>query len=239
MSHSPRSASPGPARNRLLARLTSVQYPRLFERLHPVPLEFKTVLYQANGPIDYVYFPTRGMLSAIAIMENGDAIEVGTIGNEGVTGLAVLFGEQKSLTQVLVQIKGEALRIKTAALQVEARRAGPLGGLLQLHHRAFQMQLMQSSACNGLHRVQQRCCRYLLMTHDRSGGDVLPLSHGLLAVALGVRRASVSEVLMPLQERGLIRSHRGEVTVQDRPGLEAACCECYRMVVEAYRRLLG
>jgi CRP-like cAMP-binding protein len=238
MSQPPRASS-DPAQNRLLARLTAVQYPRLFERLRPVPLAFKTVLYQPNGPIDYVYFPTRGVLSAIAIMANGDAIEVGTIGNEGVSGLAVLFGVEQSPTQVIVQVAGEALRIETAALQAEAMPGSPLQELLIRHHHAFHHQVAQSAACNGLHKVQQRACRWLLLTQDRVGSDVVPLTHEFLAIMLGVRRASVSEVLKPLQDQGLVRSDRSKFTILDRPGLEAACCECYRNIVEAYRQLLG
>jgi CRP-like cAMP-binding protein len=238
MSQAPRASS-GPARNRLLARLTTDQYPRLFERLHPVSLEFKAVLYQPNALIDYVYFPLNGVLAAIALMENGDAIEVGTIGNEGAAGLAVLFGAEQSPTQVIVPVAGEALRLETAALKEEATPGSPLQALLGRHHQAFHQQVAQAAACNGLHKVQQRCCRWLLLTQDRVGSDVVPLTHEFLAIMLGVRRASVSEVLMPLQEQGLIRSDRSKIIILDRPGLEAACCECYRMVVEAYRRLLG
>lgn len=228
-----------PFQNRLLASLPQDQYPRLFSQLQAVPLAFKQVLYQPGEPMKYAYFPSRGVLSAVTLMEDGAAIEVGSVGNEGMVGLSATFEVETAANQVFAQIEGEGQRIEAAALQEEARREGPLGRLLQRHHSAFQRQVSQSVACNGLHKVQQRCCRWLLRTLDRVEGDVVPLTHEFLAILLGVRRASVTEVLRPLQEQGLIRSHRSKIAVLDRAGLEGAACECYRVVAEAYRRLLG
>jgi CRP-like cAMP-binding protein len=228
-----------PSENHLLARLPQDQYPRLFSLLRPVPLPFKEVLYQPGEAIQYAYFPNRGVLSALTLMEDGASIECGSVGYEGMVVLSATFEVETAANQVIVQIEGDGQRIEAAALQEEARREGPLGRLLQRHHSAFQRQVSQSVACNGLHKVQQRCCRWLLLTHDRVEGDVLGLTHEFLGVMLGVRRASVTEVLRPLQEQGLLRSHRSAITILDRPGLEAAACECYRAVAQAYRQLLG
>ena len=232
----PLPASPG---NKLLARLPPDYYRSLLPRLQPVPLKFRQVLYEPRSPIDHAYFPTRGVVSAIILMEDGGAIEVATVGNEGMVGLPVFLGAVTSFNQVIVQVAGEALRIKGKALEGEASQAGPLRRLLLSYQSAFLAQVLQGLACNGLHTIQQRCCRWLLMTQDRVGADVFPLTHEFLAIMLGVRRASVSEVLEPLQDEGLIRSQRGKITVLDREGLEAACCECYRTINDEFGRLLG
>jgi CRP-like cAMP-binding protein len=225
--------------NRLLARLPHRLYQRLLPQLRPVPLGFKQVLCPAGRRSGYAYFPQGGVVSALTMMEDGSAIEVATVGNEGMVGPTGLLELETSPHQIIVQVEGQALRIKTAALREESGREGPLRRLLLRYHQVFVRQISQTAACNGLHDVQQRCCRWLLLSHDRIEGDALPLTHEFLAIMLGVRRATVSDVLLPLQRRGLIRSHRGETTILDRAGLEAACCECYRVIVQAYQQLLG
>jgi CRP-like cAMP-binding protein len=227
------------SRNRLLARLPQDEFKRLLPWLQPVSLEFKQVLYEARSPIDFSYFPNVGVLSALALMEDGSAIEVATIGNEGVVGETAFVWSESSPNQVIVQAAGDALRIKADVLREEAGREGPLRRLLIRYHTAFLVQVSQSVACNGLHTVHQRCCRWLLKMLDRMYADVLPLTHELLAVMLGVRRASVSEVLEPLRANGLIRTRRGTITILDREGLESASCECYRTVEDEFERLLG
>ncbi len=225
--------------NRLLARLPKAEYQRTSPKLQTVALPLKQVLYKARSPIDYVYFPSRGVVSAMTIMEDGRAIEVATIGREGMVGLIVFNGGDSSPNEIMVQVEGEGLRMRADVFQAESRRDGPLRRLLILYNTAYAMQVSYAVACNGLHVVQKRCCRWLLMTHDRVGADVLPLTHEFLGIMLGVRRTSVTEVLQPLQEQGLIRSERGIITVLDRNGLEDAACECYRSVKEEFTRLLG
>lgn len=232
----PPAAPPG---NRLLARLPPEEYQRLLPRLQLVPLESKRVLYAARSPIDYAYFPNRSILSALAVMEDGRAIEVATIGDEGMVGLPLLVGAKTAANRVIVQVPGEALRMGADVLMREASRDSPLGGLLALYHSAFLSKISQNVACNGLHSVHQRCCRRLLMTQDRVHSDVFPMTHEVLAQMLGVRRSTVSEVLNPLQEKGLIRYSRGKFTVLDRKRLEAASCECYRRINEEFERLFG
>jgi CRP-like cAMP-binding protein len=195
--------------NRLLACLPRDEYQRLSAHLRAVPLTLGRALYRARGPIDYVYFPTPGVVSAMAVMADGSAIEIATIGNEGMTGLTAFVGGGTSPNEVMVQVPGAALRLHAAALREESKEDGPLRQLLVLYHEAYAAQVSYAVACNGLHKVEQRCYRWLLMAQDRVGSDEVPLTHEFLAIMLGVRRSSVTEVLHPLQERGLISNSRG------------------------------
>jgi CRP-like cAMP-binding protein len=215
------------------------EYQRLLPCLQLVPLEFKNVLYEARSPIDYAYFPNRGVISALTVMEDGRAIEVVTIGDEGMVGLPLLVGAKTTANRMIVQVSGEALRLSAEALKEEASRDGPLRRLLVLYHTAFLAQVSQAVACNGLHSVYQRCCRWLLMTQDRARSDVFPMTHEFMAEMLGVRRSTVSEVLEPFKKKGLIRYSRGKITVVDREGLKAGSCECYRRINEEFKRLFG
>ena len=211
--------------NRLLARLPPEEYQRLLPRLQLVLLELKHVLYEARSLIDYAYFPNRGVVSALTVMEDGRAIEVATIGDEGMVGLPLLVGAKTTANRVIVQVPGEAMRMGEDVLREEASRDSPLRRMLVLYHSAFLSQVSQAVACNGLHSVHQRWCRWLLMTQDRAHSNVFPVTHEFLAEMLGVRRSTVSAVLEPFQERGLIRYSRGKFTVLDREGLIAGSCE--------------
>jgi CRP-like cAMP-binding protein len=233
------SAPPAPRTNRLLARMSDNTLQRLRPHLQRVPLEVPQVLYKPLAPIDYVYFPDRGVLSALAIMTDGSAIEVGNIGNEGVAGVLSLAGAKLSPNQVIVQVDGEGQRVRSEVLDELVGRDDALRQLFLTYHATFLHQVSQSVACNGLHPIRQRCCRWMLMTHDRVHADEMPLTHEFLGIMLGVRRASVTEVLQALKKEGLIRYTRGNITVLDRPGLEAVCCECYHLVREEYDRLFG
>jgi CRP-like cAMP-binding protein len=228
-----------PHGNRLLARLPPEDYKRFLPRLKLVPLEFKQVLYEARSPMDYAYFPSWGVVSALAVMEDGRAIEVATIGDEGMVGLPLLVGARTAANRVMVQVPGEALRMGEDMLREEASRDSHLRRLLILYHSAFLVQVSQAVACNGLHSIHQRSCRWLLMTQDRAHSDAFPMTHELLAELLGVRRSSVSEVLELIQEEGLIRYSRGKFTVLDREGLKTGSCECYRRINEEFERLFG
>lgn len=232
-------AAPTLPGNRLLARLLPQEYQRLLPLLRLVPLEFKHILNEPRSHIAHVYFPNRGVVSAVTLMEDGTVIEVATVGNEGMVGLNAFLGDEESPNRQVVKVPGESLRMGADDLRAETSQDSPLRRLLVRYHTAFLMQLSQAVACNGLHQIQQRCCRWVLMTHDRVLSDEFPLTHEFLSHMLGVRRMSVTDVLKPLQDAGLIRTRRGRVTVLDRPGLEAAACECYRSVREAFDRLLG
>jgi CRP-like cAMP-binding protein len=231
----PSAAAP---RNRLLARLPEAEYRRLLPLLEPVELEPDSVLYEARGAIDYAYFPAGAVLSALVVMQDGNLIEVATVGHEGLVG-HYGFGGKTSPHKVIVQLGDGGHRIASRALQEEATKDGPLQDLLTAYHVAFMAQVSQSVACNGLHRLEQRCCRWLLMSRDRVGSDDIRLTHEYLSFMLGSRRASVTEALRPLQEAGLVQSHRGLIGILDGAGLEARTCECYFVVRDEYDRLLG
>jgi CRP-like cAMP-binding protein len=225
-------------RNRFLARLPDAEYRRLLLLLEPVELGLGQVLYEARGPIEHAYFPTDAVLSALTVMRDGDAIEVATVGHEGLVG-HYGFGGKTSPHKVVAQVPGGAVRIPSRALHEAAVADGPIKDLLTAYHVAFMAQVSQSVACNGLHRLEQRCCRWLLMSRDRVGSDEIKLTHEYLAMMLGARRASVTDALRPLQEAGLVRCERGVIVILDGAGLEARSCECYSVVRDEYRRLLG
>ena len=233
----PTTSAPAPHDNRLLARLPADDYKRLIPRLQVVRLELKQVLYEAHSLIPYAYFPIRGVVSALNVMEDSRAIEVATVGNEGMVGLPLLVGVKASSNRMIVQVPGQALRMGVEVLAEEVRRESALRRLLILYHTAFLAQISQSVACNGLHSVQQRCCRWLLSTQDRAQSDSFPMTHEFLAEMLGVRRSSISEVLEPLKAKGLVRYSRGKFTILDRKRVLGYACECYRKIKEEFERL--
>jgi CRP-like cAMP-binding protein len=235
----PKRPTPAAApRNRLLDRLPGAEYRRLLPLLEPVMMPHGEILYEAGGPIDYAYFPLDAVVSAVTVMRDGDAIEVATVGNEGVVGYYG-FGGKVSPHRVLVQVSDGGLRIPAGALQEAAQEDRTLRDLLAAYQIAFMTQMSQSVACNGLHRLEPRCCRWLLMSRDRVCSDEIRLTHEYLAAMLGARRASVTEALGPLQEAGLVESNRGVIRILDGAGLEARSCECYGLVRDRYEELLG
>jgi CRP-like cAMP-binding protein len=222
--------------NLLLASLPARELARLMPMLEPVELKLRQSIYEPGTPYRYAYFPEQGLISLVAMMD-GHSIEVGTIGVEGMTGLPVL-SDGTSPYRHFVQIEGRALRMAAVRLREESQFDTPLRRLLLRYQTAFATQLMQSVACNGLHNVQERCARWLLRCVDQGpSGDVF-ITHEFLAQMLGVRRASISDVLRPLQLSGVIRSRRGVVSVIDRPGLEGQACACNRLIKLEYDRLM-
>jgi CRP-like cAMP-binding protein len=224
--------------NCLLANLPTADYERLRPRLELVDLQPRQVLHEPFTPFRHAYFPEQGLVSAVSTLEGGDIIEVASVGNEGMTGLPILLGNETVAQRYFVQIEGLAFRIGATALREEAGEGSALRRLLTRYHVAFTAQIMQSVACNGLHSVQQRCCRWLLRCLERSTISDIPITHESLAQMLGVRRASVTDVLRPLQEEGLIRHRRGVVSVLDRQRLERAACECHRTIAREFDRLV-
>jgi CRP-like cAMP-binding protein len=224
-------------RNRLLARLPQSDLDRLKLRL--VPLKFQEGLNEAQAPITHVYFPVSGVVSAISVMNNGNQIEVATIGNEGMVDIVAFMGGRESPHRLLIQVGGEAYRMDVKAFQAEAWRDGPFKEIMGRYLTAYHHQISQAIACNGLHTIQKRCCRWILQTHDRAAVDEFPLTHEFLSHMLGVRRVSITEVLKPLQDEGLILGSRGRIAVLNRKGLEKRACECYQTVKNEYDRLIG
>ena len=225
---------------RLLARLAPADYQELLPRLEPIAYERGTVVHEADAPLPFVYFPHTSVCSIIRIMADGRRVEVGTTGHEGMVGLPVFLGAETTPFQCVVQIPGSAWRMHAGTLREAVTRSAALRSLLQRYTQYLYDQTAQSVACNRLHSIDERCARWLLMTHDRVGlVDRFALTQEFLAVMLGVRRASVSLAAEALQRDGRIRYHRGSITVVDRAGLESAACECYGSDRADYERLLG
>jgi CRP-like cAMP-binding protein len=226
-------------RNRILAALPEPDRARLAASLERVALGPKQVLFDVDKPIEHVYFPEDGVVSVLSVATDGSAVETGTVGYEGIVGLPVFFGADRAPAQAVCQVPGEALRIDSATFRRELERGGgELRSLLGRYAQALFTQLAQSSACNRLHSMRERCARWLLQAHDRVGADEFPLTQQFLSQMLGVRRATVSEVASALQREGLITYEYGRITVRDRRGLEAAACECYAVVRREFDRLL-
>ncbi len=249
-SHDDTTAPPAIEPNRLLAALSSRARAELLRDGELVTLAHGHRAYEARAPITELYFPQTAVFSMVREMTDGAGIEVGTIGREGIVGGSVLAGATSMSTRCIVQIPGRAWRIATPALRAAVDRSlvdGPetedgstiLGDLLQRYAQALFEQVSQTAACNRLHALEQRCARWLLMTHDRVDGDEIPLTQEFLSYMLGVRRAGVTEACGTLQRSGLIRYRHGHITVVDRAGLEAATCECYAVAADAYTELLG
>ncbi|MEP6699197.1 MAG: helix-turn-helix domain-containing protein [Verrucomicrobiota bacterium] len=179
------------------------------------------------------------MASILSVLKDGTMTEVGTVGSEGMVGLPVFFGAKTSARRVCWQFQGSAHRMDAELLRRETRKGGALSDALHLYTQALFAQVSQLATCNRLHTIEQRCCCWLLTTHDRVKGDELDLTHEFLSEMLGTRRAGVTEVAGTLQRAGLIEYRHGHVTVRNRRGLEKAACECYRVVRDEFDRLLG
>ncbi|HAA29960.1 MAG TPA: Crp/Fnr family transcriptional regulator [Cyanobacteria bacterium UBA8553] len=232
-------SSHNPIGNNLLASLPKEEYKRLLPQLETISLSLKQPLYRLNEPIKYVYFPNSGVVSLVNILGDGRIVEVATVGNEGMIGIPILLGVDRIPAETFVQVPGDGLRMKVDVFRSEVPPGSPLHSLLLRYTQALMNHFMQSVVCNQMHSVEERCCRWLLLTHDRVDSDEFPLTQEFLAQMLGVRRATVSVVAATLQKAGLIRYHRGKISVLDRQGLEAGSCECYQVVKQEYIRLLG
>jgi CRP-like cAMP-binding protein len=220
------------ASNRLLATLPDHDRDQLLVCLEPIEFTVRQSLYEPHKPIDHVYFPTGCVISILAVVDDDQAVEVATVGVEGMIGIPLLLGTETSPDLVFCMPAG--------AFRELANGAGAIQALLQRYTFAYVRQLSQGSACNRLHPVDQRCARWLLLTHDNTGGrDEFPLTQDFLAKMLGVRRATVNEAAGRLQRAELISYHRGVMRILDRPGLEAAACQCYRIIAKEYARLIG
>lgn len=226
-------------KNRLLASLPTADYGRLQPYLEPVELTYRRVLYRANRPIEFVYFFETGVGSLVNTLRNGDASEVGTIGNEGIVGMPVVLGDQRAPTTVYVQVPGTGLRMRSEDFVRAMEQSAALRRSLLHYVHAFFNQVAQSVACAHHHPLEQRCCRWLLMTYDRMNSNEFLLTQEFLAMMLGVRRSGVSVAAGGLQRAGLISYKHGEITILDLAGLKQRSCECYRVTKLEFDRLLG
>ena len=230
----PRAVQP----NKLLAALPPHECDRILSTLRTVPLRYKQVLQRHGEPIRHVYFPASGVTSITTLMRDGRMVEMATVGNEGLVGIWPALGDPASAGDATVQVAGgSAQMMPIEAFREELERRGHLYEVVTRYINVFLVVTMQSAACNGLHTVEQRCCRWLLMAHDRVGRDVFRLTHETLSVMLGVRRSSVTEVARTLKAEGLIDYTAGKVEILDRKRLEKTSCECYGVIRLQFARL--
>ena len=224
-----------PSENRLLAALPPHDYARLAARMTDVTFEHRAHAYRTGGPLDSVYFPRTGVMSSVLIMLDGATAEVVATGAEGMLGFSTFLGATRSVEEVFCQIPPcLCRRIPAAEFVAEVARGGSLTGVVHAYARSVLATSAQLIACNALHAVNERCARWLLMCRDRVGADEFPLTQEFLATMLGVRRATVTVAAGTLQTAGLIAYRHGQVKILDRPGLEAASCECYAAMRGAF-----
>jgi CRP-like cAMP-binding protein len=225
-------------KNQILAAIEQSALDEFFSDLHPVTLALRQVLYEVATPFEQVYFVEQGVVSILTIMADGSAVEVGMVGAEGMVGMPALLGAESSAQQFIVQIPGAALQISAARCKTAFDGNADICRAFHRFAEAMLNLSAQTAACNRLHSIEHRCARWLLMSSDRIHALTMPMTQEFLASMLGVRRAGVSEVAGELQRSGLIRYHRGDLTIIDREGLEAAACECYRLDRVRLDRLL-
>lgn len=220
----------GRVANRLLATLPVKEYQRLRPELEQVTLNFADILYEPGQRIRHIYFPNDAIVSLLSEVATSATLEVGMVGNEGMTGIPVFLGVNESRNRAVVQGAGTAMRMKAAGLRRNANGDGSLDRLLRRYTQSLLTQVSQSAACNRFHLVDARLARWLLMTHDRLGIDQFRLTQEFMSNMLGVRREGVTLAASALQRNRLIGYSRGVIKILDRAGLEAVSCACYRIV---------
>jgi len=227
------------AANSLLAALPRKEYQRLLSRLEPVKLTFGEVLYEPGKPIRHVYFPTDSLVSLLTLVEGHMALEIGLVGREGMLGIPVALGIKDSPVRALVQGTGTALRMTSPHFRSEYRKCELLRRELNRYIHERIVQITQTAACNRFHPVEGRLARWLLMTRDRLRSNQFRLTQELLGNMLGVLRVAVTNAAGDLQRRKLISYSRGNISILDGNGLEAAACRCYRIVNNMHDRAPG
>ncbi len=221
-----------PLANRVLAGLPRADYQRLAGKLEPVTLAFGEILYEPGEQVRYVYFPGDSLMSLLIVIDGRLALEVGLVGREGMMGMAFAMGTSISPVRALVQGAGSALRMEAAAFRRELRLSASLQRELHLYNHALMIQFAQTAACNRFHVVAARLARRLLMTRDRLCSDQFRLTHEFLGQVLGVRRVGVTKAAHALKKRKLIDYSRGNISILNGRGLEAAACSCYEIFKE-------
>lgn len=223
--------------NGLLTSLPQRDLEQLMPKLERVFLELRKILYKPEKPIDYVYFVEDGVVSLVSSLADGSAVEVGTVGNEGMVGLPVFFGATSSPLRAFCQVPGQALKLKTSDFKRQVENGTALRHAVNHYAQALFTQLSQSVACNRRHPVEQRCARWLLTTADRVNNKRFKLTQEFLAQMLGIRRASVNPVLQRFQKEKMLSYSMGEMEITDRRKLESVACECYQIIRNEYQKL--
>jgi CRP-like cAMP-binding protein len=231
-------ATPNRTGNRLLDRLPEDEYQRLLPSWEPISLPHGSEVCRQNGPMSHVYFPTSGMCSVVGVTEEGKVVETAAVGNEGMIGIPVLLGLDFSPYTAISQVAGKGVRMPAPSFLRAMKPGGPLDRLLR-RFIAFSLRYAyQTVVCNAQHSVEERMCRWLLMTQDRVGEAEFVLTQEFLAEMLAARRQTVTVIAGTLQTAGLITYRRGAMRITNREGLEAASCECYEITKSFYERIM-
>ena len=226
-------------RNQILATLPRSEYERLMPVLEQKRLAKGQVLYEVGDTVRSAYFIQSGVVSFLSVTRDGDTIEVGMVGPEGIVGIPSLLRRSKAPLQALVQIPGEALAVGGDVLRREFKRGGELQDLVLCFTHTLVTQIAQAVLCNHFHTTEERLSRWLLATRDRIEGDTFLLTHEELSHMLGTPRTGVSKAAGALQDAGLIRYKRGKIMILNRKGLERAACDCYRVISEETKRFVA
>jgi len=234
-----RHPQPSFSRNRLLSTLPADDFDRLRAELQRVSLDFKQVLEEPNQPIESVYFLEPGVGSIVAITGSGEKLEVGIFGPEGMSGVAVVQGSDRSPHETFIQVPGEAIRISAGALRNAFEESASLRQVLLRYAQAFCIQVAFTALANGRYSIDERLARWLLMCHDRVDGDSFPITHEFLALMLGVRRAGVTTALQSLEALEAIKALRGRIEILDRDELIKSAGGSYGVAEAEYERLMA
>src|SRR5271167_1901101 len=225
--------------NRLHGALEAASRQRIDPHLEPITLKLGAIVCDAGGLLRHAYFPQGAVLSLLTVLENGSAIETANIGREGAFGLFAAMYSRVSFNRCIVQLEGRTVRCPIELLQNEFKNSEHVRDLFVSYSETLLSQVQQTVACNSMHTIEERMCRWLLMMHDRADGEALPYTHEFLSQILGANRKSVTLAAQSMQAAGLISYHRGAIQVLDRAGLEDASCECYAIVKERFDAFLN
>lgn len=223
--------------NYLLSILPSEENKRLYSQLELVEMPLGQVIYESGEKLHYAYFPTTSIVSLLYVMESGASAEIAVVGNDGIVGLSVLMGGGSMPNRAVVQSAGYGYRIRSAIIQNEFNRNGPVLRLLLRYTQALITQMSQTAVCNRHHSIDQQLCRWLLLSIDRLPANKLEMTQELIGNMLGVRREGVTKAAGKLHKAGLINYKRGHIEVLDRTGLEKRVCECYQVVRSEVKRI--
>jgi CRP-like cAMP-binding protein len=222
----------------LLAALPDAEWERLDRNLQRTLMPLGVTVYESGAQLQYAYFPTTSIVSLLYVMVDGASAEIAIVGNDGILGVPLIMGGESTPSTAVVQSEGWAYRLNGELLKAEFSRGGAFQRVLLLYMQVRLTQMAQTAVCNRHHLIDQQLCRWLLLSLDRLPSDELTMTQELIANMLGVRREGVTEAAGRLQNAGLIHYSRGRITVVDRAGLEARCCECYAVVKQESDRLL-
>lgn len=226
-------------KNRLLTALPAVEADHLLPHLEPVTYIPNTLLYQAGDTVRHVYFPNNGMVSLLSVTEQGQTVEVGFTGFEGMVGLPVLLGQTEMPYQAMVQVKADCLRVETKHVLKLFKRCGAFHDIVLRYFYVVVKQISQTCVCNHFHTIEARLCRWLAVMHERSENNHLALTQEFLSQMLGVQRTSIGMIAQSMQTAGIIRYRRGKIEIVDDERLKKAACECFQIVREEQERFIN